>query len=307
MSLKDDVLQFPARINALAWSPDSLSIAAACSDGSVYVRNIDSPVDVRPMRLYGHYGEALSVTWSPDGKRIASGGADHRVQMWNAETGMKIGAALDFDDEVSKVQWAPIGRRFLVVSGRRVWVAKEEVPKQAPRLSSARAWRMRGEQTARLRLIALDHDQLVTDAEWDPSGEFVATASVNLTIEIWDAVDEEWTLSLAEETGVVRLKWAPDGLLVAAGTSQGTVCVYQPTGGRLMERYRLANAPVKDLSWIEDRESRQKVVGAQGRRTSLGEPHGTSTFAFSPDGRFLATGSRNRAVRIYSQEEINMP
>jgi len=307
MSVTDDVLRFPAKICSLAWSPDSRYIAAACSDGAVYVRDIEAPAEARPMRLYGHYGEVLSVAWSPDGKRIASGGADQRVQMWNAETGEKIGGVLNFDDKVTKVQWSPVGLRFLAVAGRRVWVAKEEVSQQPSRSSSPRAWKFRGERTARLSLVALDHDYVVADAEWDPSGEFVATTSANLTIRIWDAVEEEWTLSLAEQTGVVRLKWAPDGLRVAAGTSQGFVYVYQPTEGRLVERHQLANAPVKDLSWIRDQEVGQKVVGAQGRPAPLDEPQGIAALAFSPDGRFLATGNRNRAVRIYSQEELGMP
>jgi WD40 repeat protein len=72
-----EVMHFPTRINSLAWSPDNRQIAAACADGMVYVRDIRLSEEGHPMSLWGHAGEALSVTWSPDGKRIASGGTDH--------------------------------------------------------------------------------------------------------------------------------------------------------------------------------------------------------------------------------------
>ena len=37
-----------------------------------------------------HTHEVLSVVWSPNGKFIASGGADQTVQIWNAETGSTL-------------------------------------------------------------------------------------------------------------------------------------------------------------------------------------------------------------------------
>src|SRR5207245_201492 len=113
-------MQFPSRINALAWSPNNRQIAAACANGIIYVRDIQASQEEAPRSLCGHAGEALSVTWSPDGKRIASGGTDHQVQIWNAEIGTALSTPLTFDDEVSKVQWAPHGRRFLAVAGKRV-------------------------------------------------------------------------------------------------------------------------------------------------------------------------------------------
>jgi WD40 repeat protein len=309
-----EAMQFPSRINALAWSPTNQQIVAACADGTVYVRDIKASQQICPRSLCGHAGEVLSVTWSPDGKRIASGGTDHQVQIWNAETGTKLGPPLTFDDEISKIQWAPLGHRLLVVAGKRVWVLQEQVKRKTVRSQSSSAWAIRGESTARLSQVILDHSSLVIDAEWSPDGEYIATASSHLTIQIWDAMEQEWVLSVDEAMGVVRLKWAPDGLRVAVGTNQGKIYIYRPAGGQLMEHYHVSHAPVKDLSWITSPRpqsllaviagQQMKVIGWQTEALTLQEPKADRVLAFSSDGKFLAARSQTRVVNIYPCSQI---
>src|ERR1051326_2516412 len=41
-----------------------------------------------PLNVYrGHDGAALNVAWSPDGTRLAAGGHDATIQVWDAHTG----------------------------------------------------------------------------------------------------------------------------------------------------------------------------------------------------------------------------
>jgi WD40 repeat protein len=173
---------------------------------------------------------------------------------------------------------------------------------------------IRGEPTARLSQAILDHSSLVVDAEWSPNGEYIATASSHLTIQVWDAVEEEWMLSLNEAMGVVRLKWAPDGLRVAVGTNQGKIYIYRPAGGQLMQQYYVSNSPVRDLSWITSpcplssiaviAGQQMTVVEQQTDAVSPQEPKTDRVLAFSSDGKFLAARSQNRVVHIYSCSQM---
>ena len=45
--------------------------------------------------LTGHDHWVVSVSWSPDGTRLASGSIDKTVRLWDASTGAPIGSPLN--------------------------------------------------------------------------------------------------------------------------------------------------------------------------------------------------------------------
>ena len=76
------------------------------------------------LTLRGHDGEAFGVAFSPDGKRIASGGRDKLLHLWDAETGQAILAIRGQAGEILGVAFSPDGRRIVTAGGDaklRVW------------------------------------------------------------------------------------------------------------------------------------------------------------------------------------------
>ena len=51
-------------------------------------------------RLQGHSGAVLFVVFSPDGKRLASAGADHTVRLWDVPSGKEVGVLRGHTDAV---------------------------------------------------------------------------------------------------------------------------------------------------------------------------------------------------------------
>ena len=67
--------------------------------------------------LEGHREIVSSVAFSPDGKKLASGCSGSTVQLWNAETGISIGAPFEGRDlSVRSVAFSPDGKTLALAS-----------------------------------------------------------------------------------------------------------------------------------------------------------------------------------------------
>ena len=125
-------------IEALAWSPDGRNIAAASRDktvriwqaftgtGPVHLTYLDHPTGRLLFTYTGHTDEVSALTWSPNGKYIASGSYDKTVQIWNANTGVTLYTYRGHNNTVDALAWSPNGR--YIASGSwddtvQIWAA----------------------------------------------------------------------------------------------------------------------------------------------------------------------------------------
>lgn len=60
-------------------------------------------------KLTGHDGAVMCCALSPDGKLLASGGADHTLRVYRAEDGLQLAAYTGHDKPVRSVAFAPAG------------------------------------------------------------------------------------------------------------------------------------------------------------------------------------------------------
>jgi len=130
VATKSMVIKYPG--GNFAWSPDGKDIVSTEANGNMLVR-----VALTDKIIYtydGHAGQAngrdFVVAWSPNGKRIASAGAD--VQVWDATTGKNVYTYKGHRNNISVLSlvWSPDGKYIAsgdgsdVAAGQaRVWVA----------------------------------------------------------------------------------------------------------------------------------------------------------------------------------------
>src|SRR3989442_7954255 len=67
-------------------------------------------------RSRGHTYFVNSVTWSPDGKRLASASSDTTVQVWDASSGQMLLTYRGHHAYVRSVAWSPDGKRLASAS-----------------------------------------------------------------------------------------------------------------------------------------------------------------------------------------------
>ena len=118
--------------------------------------------------LTGHIGPVLSLAFSPDGKRIVSGGADKTVRVWDTATGQPIGAPLTgHTGGMISVAFSADGRRSPPPETPRCGCGTPRPANRSAHPSSATP-------------------RTVNSVAFSPDGSTVCSATDN-TVRLWDA------------------------------------------------------------------------------------------------------------------------
>jgi WD40 repeat protein len=289
-----------------------------------------------------HHEDSVSkVIFSPDGRSVAASSLDKTVRIWDIESGQQRHALLH-DDPISppyvftpEVAFNAGGDLLATASplGKvRVWdVGSERVLDDLPDLRHVNSLTFGpyerllaiacGDGTARLfevetgdEVMCKEHprsflDRGLEQVAFSPDGRLLATVAGDGTARMWDVESHREEPELRREA-VRRLVFSEvDRLLIVGGTDQ-TTRVLEIDSGR--ERLCVTHShDVNDVacspgaSWLailtEDR--RVSVVGLDdsGEPTVL-DHAGVLDFAISPDGRLVATGGRDKTVRLWIGE-----
>ncbi len=132
-----------------------------------------------------------TLSWSPDGRTLASGSEDYTVRLWAADGGRELACLAGHKHKVSSLSWSPDGRTL--ASGSH---------DHTVRLWDAESGREFACFTAR-------EDRVMT-LSWSPDGRTLASWSEDNTVRVWDA-ESGRELACFTGCGSGALSWSPDG------------------------------------------------------------------------------------------------
>ncbi len=242
-----------------AWSPDGRYYAwgMASDDSGIYLCDAKT-YEVRELR--GHTESVWSVAWSPDGQRLASGGIDKTVRIWNVSTGETL-RSLPAPDFVSSVDWSPDGE--LLVAG----TAKQHLV----------VWKsVTGDVVAEPQLgMVIEGNN--TQVSWDPSGEQLAVCA-RRTLCLLRRSD--WQVTRTQKLEFQRgsdLAWSPDGEMLAVADGDA-VWLWNPSKDQPEQILRGHSHPILNVSWSPG--GQRLVTSDQGGELKIWD----LTLLFNPPG-----------------------
>jgi tricorn protease-like protein len=272
------------------------SLVVVClSPAQAAVRPEPAP-DLAPATLTGHKGVIECVTFSPDGKLLASASGDGNVRVWDVTTRKEL-ASLTSDGEgrIYSIRFAPDGKTlaFGDTEGRLVlWDVQAK--------KQRRAWTW---QWAVVRSVAFSPDGKTlaaagwvwdTDPDLDPDSDTDSDDGEG-TVRFWSVDTGAKIADLQGQKEIIySLAYTPDGASLVTGSHDGSVKVWDVATRevRAARRYRRRVDEVRVT-----RDGKNLVVTAVNKvmfwemstlrqRRSFNNP-GSHT-ALSPDEKTLA-------------------
>jgi WD40 repeat protein len=255
--------------------------------------------------LHGHHGVVDGVSFSPDGRMLASAGDDRTIRLWDSRTHRQVGAPLTGPEgPIREVAFSPDGHALASAGDDgtiRLWNADthEQIGKPLGR-----------------------HDGTVLDIAFSPDGKTLASGSDDGTIGLWD-VDARRRLAarFVGDAGIVSsVAFSPDGRRLAAGTDRGGVQLWDANVHVRIDSptFSTAGSP---LAVAFSPDGRALAAGDSGGHVTLWHLAGNQqsasvelrsapvelrqndysieAVAFSPDGRTVAAGSDENIVVLW--------
>ncbi len=296
-------------VRTVAISPNQTALAGVAVDGAATVWDIATGKVIALFR--GHGTLPLSIGFSPDGKRLATGG-QRTTRIWDLSTrqeGVRFGRANSeptFTSDGTKI--AAVGWRY---EGLTIWSSDgRKLIADAATLGDGVAQVASCRTDPNLLAVLMDERKLIL---WDIAG------NTPLWTTNQDSTDKRHRNGLA---------FSPDGRFIAAGIYRshlsgdnvaGGVDLYDAASGKMVKRLLFPHCgTIESVAFSPDSKhvaaaspyihpGNEQIPGGlaiwslpDGKhvRTLHMQDRGLYSFAFSPDGKRIATGHNNNVIRI---------
>jgi WD40 repeat protein len=185
--------------------------------------------------LRGHEDTVTSLSFSHDGRRLASGSDDGKVRIWDVESGTCLFIQRAYGNTMYTVGLSPKGD--LVVSGFGID-------------GSISLWDVQsGSEISSVN----GHDSIVNCVNFSPDGSRIVSGSMDDTLRLWNAENGEEILVLRGHEGAIRsAAFSPSGRLIVSGSSDETVRIWAASSGEPLACLRGHDDAVKIVGFSQD-------------------------------------------------------
>jgi WD40 repeat protein len=253
--------------HSVSFSPDGKLLASAGNDylPTDGVKPSNGPNNIQiwdvatrsSKELPGHTGFIYQVSFSPDGKRLASGSEDKTIKIWDVTTRKAIKTLTGHSDGVNGVSFSPNGKLLASASSDH----------------SIKIWDV---ATGKNIKTLTGHSSAVKAVSFSPDGKWLVSGSEDQTIKRWDLATGKAINTFSGHRNIItNLSLSNDGQLIASAARQ----VIPERKGELIlwDLKTLSNLTLDELitrgcNWVRGYLENNPNVTASDRHLCDGKP-----------------------------------
>ncbi|GEM_PF-5947053 len=251
-------LDMGSQVSSISVSPAGSNLVVGLYSGEIVI------VDLNLLRISkkipAHSRRVWAVDFSPDGERFVSGSQDGRIKIWSSD-GKEMKVVAEMEDWVTSVRFSPDGT--MLVSGHKI---------ADPHRAAVRVWRV---DPPSLVSPFTHHGpgKNVYAVEWLPDGKGFVSGGSDKRVAC-HLLDDELPLFQPDKHAgtVTRVAVHPSGKWIASGAWSGTIKVWEPATGKVLQTLEAHNTRI-------------------------------SALVCSPSGKFLASGGRDSYFYLWEMPE----
>ncbi len=298
---------------ALLWFADALPLVThRAGEEEIHRIRIQQTLDHTPRlsHVMSHESRVVASAFSPDGHRLATATAKHKLTLWDAHSGQVLWERPHESKAVRQVRFARDGRRLLVCSSENQGRAAGEA---APPL-----WQMAevlDVQTGEPVLPQLNSN--LVGSAFSPDDRWLAVALTNHVIQVFDTRNGQAVVELKGHTNeITMLTFSAEGDLLVSGSRDQTARIWWLPTGEPMGSPFVHDQPIRRVALspdarhlatatVESNESKAsqiQVWDVQNAKrvgeliTVIGD---VRALFFNPKGDVLFTGGEPEDVRVW--------